>query len=97
MRNVLGGAGSYAALGARLVSPPPLSRRIGWVVHCGSDFPDPVRETIDSWDTACVLVETPDRLTTRGWNGYGENENRGERLPCLCRITVFFFFLLIRF
>lgn len=25
-----------------------------------------------------LLRETPDRLTTRGWNGYGEHEHRGE-------------------
>ena len=60
------------------MSPPPLSRSVGWIVDCGSDFPDQVRETIKHWDTSCLLRETPHRLTTRGWNGYGDNEHRGK-------------------
>ncbi|KAG6028070.1 hypothetical protein E4U41_000779 [Claviceps citrina] len=68
--NILGGAGTYAALGARLFSPPPLSRSIGWIVDKGSDFPNDISETIDRWSTAAVIREDHDRLTTRGWNGY---------------------------
>lgn len=60
------------------MSPPPLSRSVGWIVDCGSDFPDQARETIKHWDTSCLLRETPHRLTTRGWNGYGDNEHRGK-------------------
>lgn len=77
MTNVLGGAGAYSALGARIFSPPPASRSVGWIVDCGSDFPPELRETIAQWDTGCLLRETPHRLTTRGWNGYGKNEHRG--------------------
>ncbi|KAJ1331742.1 ribokinase [Microdochium nivale] len=73
---ILGGAGSYAALGARLFSPPPISRSVGWVVDKGSDFPENVEEAILSWDTSVLLRPTPDRLTTRGWNGYDEHQNR---------------------
>lgn len=47
------------------------------MVDCGSDFPPELRETIATWDTGVLIRETPDRLTTRGWNGYGENEHRG--------------------
>ncbi|KAG6003356.1 hypothetical protein E4U21_002098 [Claviceps maximensis] len=68
--NILGGAGTYAALGARLFSPPPLSRSIGWVVDKGSDFPHHISETIDCWSTAAVIREDRGRLTTRGWNCY---------------------------
>ncbi|KAF1811773.1 Ribokinase-like protein [Eremomyces bilateralis CBS 781.70] len=74
--NILGGAGSYSALGARLLSPPPLSRSVGWIVDAGSDFPVELREEINRWRTSCVFRETPDRLTTRAWNGYMENEYR---------------------
>ena len=77
--NILGGAGAYSALGARLLSPPPLSKSVGGIVDAGTDFPLELRETISSWRTSCLLRETPDRLTTRGWNGYGENEQRGMR------------------
>ncbi|KAF2792750.1 Ribokinase-like protein [Melanomma pulvis-pyrius CBS 109.77] len=77
--NILGGAGTYSALGARLFSPPPRSGAVGWVVDCGSDFPHELRESIAQWDTGALIRETPHRLTTRGWNGYGENEHRAFR------------------
>jgi hypothetical protein len=76
--DLIGGAGAYAAIGARLLSPPPLTRSVGWIVDAGSDFPESFRKVINELDTACVLRETPDRLTTRGWNVYGEGEYRCE-------------------
>ncbi|KAH8723665.1 MAK32-like protein [Phaeosphaeriaceae sp. PMI808] len=76
VKNILGGAGSYSALGARVFSPPPTSKSVGWIVDCGSDFPPELRTLITQWDTGVLIRETPDRLTTRGWNGYGENEHR---------------------
>ncbi|KAJ4289167.1 hypothetical protein N0V90_011509 [Kalmusia sp. IMI 367209] len=79
VRDILGGAGSYSALGARIFSRPPRSKAVGWIVDCGSDFPPALRETIATWDTGVLIRETPDRLTTRGWNGYGENEHRAFR------------------
>lgn len=59
-----------------MFSLPPLSKSVGWIVDCGSDFPQELRQVIARWDTSCVFRETPDRLTTRGWNGYGHNEHR---------------------
>lgn len=81
VKDIVGGAGSYSALGARIFSPPPQSRSVGWIVDCGSDFPPELRDSIASWETGVLIRETPDRLTTRGWNGYGENEHRGT---CTC-------------
>lgn len=66
VRDVLGGAGTYSAIGARIVSPPPLSRRVGWIVDAGSDFPAGLKSTIETWNTSCLIRETPNRLTTRG-------------------------------
>ncbi|KAG5984026.1 hypothetical protein E4U55_006322 [Claviceps digitariae] len=74
--NILGGAGTYAALGARLFSPSPLSRSIGWIVDKGSDFPTHISETIDRWSTAAVIREDHGRLTTRGWNCYAGPADR---------------------
>ncbi|KAK4230071.1 Ribokinase-like protein [Podospora fimiseda] len=77
--NILGGAGSYSALGARLFSPAPeLSKTVGWIVDQGSDFPDSITSLITSWQTSCLLRPDPSRLTTRGWNGYapGSSEHR---------------------
>jgi hypothetical protein len=77
MKDIVGGAGSYSALGARIFSPQPLSRKVGWIVDCGSDFPVELRKAIAQWESGALVRETPARLTTRGWNGYGDNEHRG--------------------
>ncbi|KGQ09390.1 Protein MAK32 [Beauveria bassiana D1-5] len=69
-KDILGGAGTYSALGARLLSPSPLSRTVGWVVDKGFDFPPALAELIDTWDTHAVYRHDASRLTTRGWNGY---------------------------
>ncbi|KAK5118761.1 hypothetical protein LTR85_007967 [Meristemomyces frigidus] len=74
-KDVIGGAGTYSAIGARLFSPPPQSRSVGWIVDAGSDFPTELRTVIASWKTG-VLIRPRDAPTTRGWNGYGENEHR---------------------
>ena len=78
--NIPGGAGTYSALGARVLSPSPQSKRVGWLVDAGHDFPSLLREIIDSWDTA-ILLRSRDGLTTKGWNGYGANEHRGTYKP----------------
>lgn len=74
---ITGGAGTYSAVGARLLSPSPLSRRVGWIVDCGTDFPKDLHATIDGWETG-VLMRQRDGSTTKGWNGYGANEHRGK-------------------
>ncbi|KAK3318617.1 Ribokinase-like protein [Apodospora peruviana] len=81
VRDVLGGAGSYSALGARLFSPPPLSKSVGWIVDQGTDFPASITSLISSWDTSAILRPNPDHLTTRGWNGYsgGSSDHRAFR------------------
>lgn len=72
----MGGAGSFSALGARFFSPPPLSRTVSWIVDKGSDFPASIGNEIAAWDTSCIIRDDPSRLTTRGWNGYDEHQNR---------------------
>ncbi|KAI0008794.1 Ribokinase-like protein [Xylariaceae sp. FL0662B] len=79
VKDILGGAGTYSALGARLFSPPPLSGSVGWIIDKGSDFPSALEELISTWQTSALLRSTPDRLTTRGWNGYDEYQNRAFR------------------
>ncbi|KAL9636330.1 MAG: hypothetical protein Q9204_002308 [Flavoplaca sp. TL-2023a] len=69
--DVMGGAGLYAALGARLFRPPPSASRIGWVIHEGHDFPLHIKSTIDTWKTSCEFIQTPERETTRARNTYG--------------------------
>ncbi|KAI2613819.1 Ribokinase-like protein [Hypoxylon fragiforme] len=79
VKDILGGAGTYSALGARLFSPPPLSRSVGWIIDKGSDFPPALEELVSTWDTSVIIRPTPDRLTTHGWNGYDAHQNRAFR------------------
>ncbi|KAL2871775.1 ribokinase family protein [Aspergillus lucknowensis] len=79
VKNVLGGAASFAVIGARLVAGKEHSRSISWIVDVGSDFPPEVFEILKAWDTDCVMREDLRRLTTRAWNGYGPNEKRAFR------------------
>jgi len=76
--DLIGGAGTYAVLGARLAVSPfvSLARSISWIVDIGADFPTSIKDTIDSWNTNCVFRRDMSRLTTRAWNGYGANEWR---------------------
>ncbi|KAL4809346.1 Ribokinase-like protein [Aspergillus unguis] len=76
VKNVLGGAASFAVIGARLAAGKEHSRSVSWIVDVGSDFPPEVLEVIKSWDTDCLIRDDPGRLTTRAWNGYGPNEKR---------------------
>jgi len=74
--DIIGGAGSYAVLGARILKGS--GHGIGWTVHIGSDFPKIIRKEIASWGTDCNFVDTPERLTTRGLNVYRQHEKRGK-------------------
>lgn len=76
--NLIGGAGTYAVLGARLASSPCQrhAKNISWIVDEGSDFPTDIKRSIESWNTDCLLRLDQNRLTTRAWNGYGDNEFR---------------------
>ncbi|KAK4126600.1 Ribokinase-like protein [Parathielavia appendiculata] len=76
VHDVLGGAGSYSALGARLFSPPPSSKTVGWIVDQGCDFPPSITVQIQTWQTSALFRHDPSRLTTRGWNGYTDASER---------------------
>ncbi|EPQ66807.1 Bgt-5474 [Blumeria graminis f. sp. tritici] len=72
----MGGAGTFAALGARLFSPPPLSKRVAWIVDAGSDFPSSMIPIINNWETSVLLRNDSLRLTTRGRNRYDAAQHR---------------------
>ncbi|KJZ78126.1 hypothetical protein HIM_02763 [Hirsutella minnesotensis 3608] len=77
VRDAMGGAGAYSALGARIFSPSPLSSSVAWIVDQGSDFPTGLDVAIDAWSTTALKRRDESRLTTRGWNGYeGPAEKR---------------------
>lgn len=81
----MGGAGSWSAHGARLFSPPPKSKSVGWVVDAGSKFPvDAVKSSnhvIPAVSCVRPLIEKPQEAI----NIYGENEERGESAVMLGR------------
>jgi sugar/nucleoside kinase (ribokinase family) len=74
--NIIGGAGTYAALGARLAAGPRHGKQVSWIVDQGSDFPPTLRNLIETWKTSCIFRLDKTRLTTTAWNGYGVNEER---------------------
>ncbi|EXJ77041.1 hypothetical protein A1O3_10199 [Capronia epimyces CBS 606.96] len=75
-QSIIGGAGTYAALGARLAAGGHQAKYVSWIVDMGSDFPSELKDVIDSWQTSCIFRRDLNRLTTRAWNGYGPNEYR---------------------
>lgn len=77
--DVLGGAGTYGVIGARLFSKGERAKEICWIADKGRDFPAVVEKEINSWNTGVIWRYDPNRLTTRGWNSYGENEERAFR------------------
>ena len=81
--NVLGGAGVYAALGARMfrennVNGKDASKSVGMIVHEGYDFPEDAKAELESWRLSSLFVETPQRSCTRGKNVYSKGGVRGE-------------------
>lgn len=56
---------STGALGARLFLPPQQSRKLGWVIWTGTDFPTSVEKLLNSWATTLFLRKV-DKPSTRG-------------------------------
>ena len=78
-QRIIGGAGTFAALGARLAAGIKHAQKVGWIVDMGSDFPPGFKDLIETWHTSCVFRLDSTRLTTTAWNGYGLNEHRGRQ------------------
>ena len=83
LSNVLGGAGVYAALGARIFREEDLHgkkgcKAVGMVVHEGRDFPVDAKAEIESWHLSSLFFKSPHPLTTRGKNTYSQGGVRGK-------------------
>ncbi|KAK6346716.1 hypothetical protein TWF696_006830 [Orbilia brochopaga] len=87
--NIIGGAGAFSILGARIVSEAPAaSKTLGWIVDAGSDFPAEIMRELQRWETNMIIRETPERQTTRGYNVYGPGDYRAfEYLTPKKRLT----------
>ena len=78
MQDILGGAGTYATVGARLFCHGDASNRVGFVVHAGNELSQKLRDEIASWKTGTNIIETPNRMTTRGKNVYVDGIRREQ-------------------
>ncbi|CUS15697.1 unnamed protein product [Tuber aestivum] len=74
--NIVGGAGTYSVIGARLFSPGPQAKAIGWIVDAGNDFPLEICQDLTGLGTNLIIREDLNRRTTRGWNKYGPGDYR---------------------
>ncbi|ODV63946.1 Mak32p [Ascoidea rubescens DSM 1968] len=74
--NVIGGGGTFGAIGSRIILSLNNPRLVGWILDEGSDFTEEMRNEILSWDTGVIVRSSSERLTTKGWNMYGEREFR---------------------
>ena len=80
LQDILGGAGTYATVGARLFSHRDASVGVGFVVHAGNELSQKLRDEIASWKSGIHVIETPDRMTTRGKNVYADGIRREQIL-----------------
>ncbi|EEB08714.1 carbohydrate kinase [Schizosaccharomyces japonicus yFS275] len=68
LKNVIGGGGTWALLGARIWTPGAEAARLGLVIDVGTDFPEEVRTQLEQLGTGSLFRANPDRLTTHGYN-----------------------------
>lgn len=74
--NIIGGGGTYAIIGSRIIAGAKLSKLVCGIIDKGSDFPSVVEDKILLWNTGIIWKEDLSRLTTRGINIYDEDDVR---------------------
>ncbi|KAG7192485.1 uncharacterized protein KQ657_001579 [Scheffersomyces spartinae] len=75
--NVIGGGGSYAIVGARIIAGFSRAPQICGIIDKGYDFPLSVEQELQSWKCGLVYRTDETRRTTRGVNVYDKQETRG--------------------
>lgn len=76
LAGILGGGGTFAICGSRMVLESSESDRCAWIVDIGNDCPDEILKQLKSWNTGGVFRYDSSRRCTRGWNMYGDNDFR---------------------
>ena len=61
-----------ATLGYRLFAGSARSREVGCIVLAGKDFPDTIKNELESWKLSLLMVACPDGLSTRGLLEYDD-------------------------
>ncbi|KAI5955779.1 MAK32 [Candida jiufengensis] len=85
--DIIGGAGTYAIIGARIVTELNKAHLISGIIDKGTDFPTSVLEELKSWSTG-IIYRKSDRLTTRGCNIYDKGIRYFEYLSPKLQIEV---------
>lgn len=86
---ILGGGGTFAICGSRMIMGNEGSKKCAWFVDIGNDCPSEILDELKSWNTGGIFRYDNNRRCTRGWNGYGPNEFREFKyLTAKKRITV---------
>lgn len=75
--DVIGGGGSYAIVGARIIGGKRRASKVCGIIDKGYDFPASVQQELESWKCGLVYRADETRQTTRGVNVYDEKETRG--------------------
>lgn len=87
--NRIGGAGTFATVGAGIVTSTQDRKRVGFIVDKGSDFPDECEDQLRQYSLGIRWRSTPERKTTRALNVYGTNDERHfEYLSPKLQVTV---------
>lgn len=85
--------GDIATLGARLFRPSLLSRSLGWLLHIGNDFPEPIAQYLtNNWDTTLIIDKETDKPSTRGLLEYKDTTFGRAEFPLIIPIFFLFFF-----
>ncbi|GLB33586.1 putative pfkB family carbohydrate kinase [Lyophyllum shimeji] len=84
-KGLIGGGGTYAAIGARIWLPPT---EIGMMVDRGHDFPASIEANLLEYGPEMwIFRDQPDRLTTRALNSYKGDHRNFQYITPRIRIT----------
>lgn len=73
---IIGGAGTYAALGAAVVLPLAQRKRVGFICDEGHDFSSKTKSEMENWSMGTIFRYDANRETTKAWNKFVNNEER---------------------
>lgn len=74
--NIIGGAGTFAALGAGVLVSKKERRKVGFLCDEGFDFPASVSEELYQWGLGIVSRKDQFRVTTKAWNKFVNDDER---------------------
>lgn len=76
MDGILGGGGTFAILGSRIILGSRDSDLCSWFVDIGNDCPREILKELRILNTGGIFRFDDTRKCTRGWNGYNQNQFR---------------------